>query len=113
MSKSLLAALGLVPRDLLPGQSFSHHSVTLSKDGAAGSPVTTSDPEITFDGLDAGAYSATGFSVLNNADGTSTATDTISAGPFVIAPDAVVVLPGSASVLGSITLSLAPAAPAP
>lgn len=106
MSKSLLAALAFVTKDLLPGQSFSHHEVTLSKDGVPGQPVSTVDPEITFDGLEAGTYSATGFSVLINADGSTTNTDTVTAGDFVIAPD----VPSTASVLGSITLTLAPAA---
>jgi uncharacterized protein (DUF2141 family) len=111
---SILAALGLTTITLAEGAAaFSHHSITLSftAEGSAspvvGNPVTTTDAEITFDNLEPGSYTATGFSVdTNGAPMTSPVTSNV----YVIP---VVPVGTSASVLGTITLSLAPVAAAP
>lgn len=105
--KSILATLGLVTIDLKPGQVFDHHQVTLFKDGVAGEPVNTTDGSVTFTDLEPGTYRVEGVSV--DADG-QPMTDVVVSGELVVeAPE-----PGHAQVIGSITVSFAPAEePAP
>lgn len=105
--KSLLATLAFATIDLAAGQVFSHHVVTLAKDGVEGDPVETTDAEITFDDLEPGTYTASGFSV--DAVG-NPMSEVVVSEPLVIAADA---SPGTATVIRSITLSLTPAADTP
>ncbi len=100
---SILATLGLVSLDTTGKPALSHHQITLSKDGVAGEPVNTNDATITFTDLEPGSYVASGFSV--DVAGNPMTAPVISE-PFVIAPT-----PSSASVLSTISLSLAPSAP--
>lgn len=107
MSKTIIAALGLVDRTLSAGQSLAYHEITLSKDGVAGEPVQTNEASITFEGLEPGTYVASGFSVVNNADGSTTQLDTATSDPITIAADAPPPPPPvTAKVLASLTLSL-------
>lgn len=110
MSQVLLATLALVDKTLAPGAAdFSHHSVTLSKDGVPGDAVSTSDDSITFTDLEPGTYVVSGLSVDTAGQ---PMTDTFSSGSVVIPADAPPPPPPPtvAKVLGSITLAFAPPA---
>lgn len=100
--KNILAALGLTSIDVdAAAPAFSHHEVVLSKDGVAGTPVSTTDTSITFTNLDPGTYVATAVSLDTAGNPMS---PMVTSAPVVIDP--VVVPPNKVDVVTSITLTL-------
>lgn len=100
---SLIASLVLGKQDVPAGVTPGPFEVTLFKDGVAGTPVQTSDSTVTFDGLDAGKYTASARRLNSDGSEFSPATPLSNEIEITATP------PDQADVPASITLSLAPA----
>lgn len=97
MKASLLAALATTTVQLDPGRAaFSHHSITLSKDGVEGEPVLAHGDSVSFTGLEPGTYIASGFS--GDSEGKPMSAP-VTSNSFIVPVT-------EANVLASITLSL-------